>query len=312
VIETGDSFLYAPTHPSHMHIVVVGAGSLGSLLGGMLARTYDVTLVGREPHVGTVTSEGLDVDGVETFHVDPVASTEIPERADLAVVAVKSYDTAAVAEQLADCSLEACLSVQNGMGNEATLADHLDCPVLAGTCTYGARLEGPGRVGFTGRGEVVLGPRRGGTSQTADRVGGAFVAADVRTTVAADMPTRLWAKLAVNAAINATTALARVQNGALAERAGSSLAEDAARETARVAREQGVDLSDERAVELTERVVHDTADNRSSMLQDIEAGQRTEIDAINGYVVDAAESPVPVNATLTRLVRTWERANVDE
>ena len=292
-----------------MHIVVVGAGSLGSLLGGLLARTHEVTLVGRAPHVDAVTAEGLSVVGVEAFYVDPAARTDRPESADVAVVAVKSYDTEAVARQLSDCALDAVLSVQNGMSNESTLADHVDCPVLAGTCTYGARLESPGRVAFTGRGEVVLGPRRGGTSTVAQRVGAAFDASNVETTVAADMPTRLWAKLAVNAAVNATTALARVENGALVSGPAQSLAADAARETARVAREQGVELSNERAVELAREVVRDTAPNRSSMRQDVEAGRRTEIDAINGYVVAAATEPVPVNATLTRLVRAWEAAN---
>ena len=294
-----------------MHIAVVGAGSLGSLLGGLLAREHDVTLVGRDPHMERVAGDGLDVGGVESFRVTPAARTDVPDTADLAVVAVKSYDTAAVADRLADCDLGACLSVQNGMGNEATLAGALDCPVLAGTCTYGARLDEPGRVAFTGRGEVVLGPREGGDAETAERVGAAFAAAGVETTVATDMPRRLWAKLAVNAAINATTALARVENGALVERPGGSLAADAARETARVAREQGVSLADERAVELTRRVAEDTAANRSSMLQDVERGRRTEIDAINGFVVRAAETPVPVNETLCRLVRAWERGRPD-
>jgi 2-dehydropantoate 2-reductase len=294
-----------------MHIAVVGAGSLGSLLGGLLAREHDVTLVGRDPHMARVAREGLRVTGVEQFTVSPAASTDLPDAADLAVVAVKSDDTAAVAAQLADCDLRACLSVQNGMGNEAVLADAVDCPVLAGTCTYGARLEGPGTVEFTGRGEVVLGAREGGGSALAQRVATAFTAAGVETTVAVDMPRRLWAKLAVNAAVNAATALARVENGALAEGPGADLAADAARETARVAREQGVDLSDERAVELTRQVVRDTAANRSSMRQDVEAGRRTEIDAINGYVVRVADAPVPVNETLTRLVRTWERGRVD-
>ncbi|MBX0324215.1 2-dehydropantoate 2-reductase [Halomicroarcula sp. F13] len=289
-----------------MDIVVVGAGSLGSLLGGLLAREHDVTLVGREPHVGTVRRAGLDVVGTESFHVDPAADTDPPAGADLALVTVKSYDTADAAAALADCSLEACLSVQNGMGNEGTLAAELDCPVLAGTCTYGANLVDPGRVDFTGRGEVVLGAREGGPSAAAEDVGTAFEAAGVETTVATDMPTRLWEKLAVNAAINATTALARVENGALADGPGRTLAADAARETARVARERGVDLSDDRAVSLAERVIRDTAANRSSMLQDVEVGRRTEIAAINGYVVDAATTPVPVNETLTRLVTLWE------
>ena len=294
-----------------MDIAVVGAGSLGSLLGAMLARDHDVTLVGREPHVDAVDRDGLHVVGVEAFHVEPTARTDVPEAADLAVVAVKSGDTAAVAEQLADRSLGACLSVQNGLGNEATLAARLDCPVLAGTCTYGARLDGPGRVAFTGRGEVVLGPREGGRSERADRVGEAFASAGVETTVAADMPTRLWEKLAVNAAINAVTALARVENGALVDGPAASVAVDAARETARVAREQGVDLAADDVVDRARRVARDTAANRSSMLQDVENGRRTEIDAINGYVVAVAETPVPVNETLTGLVRAWERANAD-
>jgi len=292
-----------------MHIAVVGAGSLGSLLGGLLSREHDVTLVGRDPHMARVASDGLRITGVEQFHVTPAARTDLPAAADLAVVAVKSYDTAAVAEQLADCDLDSCLSVQNGMGNEATLAESLACPVLAGTCTYGARLGSPGTVAFTGRGEVVLGARDGGESGTADRVGTAFADAGVETTVASDMPARLWEKLAVNAAVNAATALARVENGALVEAPGAALAADAARETAAVARERGVALSDQRAVALTRQVVRDTAANRSSMFQDVASGRRTEIDAINGYVVRIAERPVPVNETLVRLVRTWSTRN---
>ncbi|MFB6222295.1 MAG: ketopantoate reductase family protein [Haloarcula sp.] len=290
-----------------MDIVVVGAGSLGSLVGGLLAREHDVTLVGREPHVSCVADAGLSVVGTEQFRVRPAATTTIPADADLALVTVKAYDTAATAEELADCTLDACLSLQNGMGNEERLAAELDCPVLAGTCSYGARLREPGTVAFTGRGEVVLGVRSGGSSAIADDVGAAFRAAGIDATVAADMPTRLWEKLAVNAAINAVTALARVENGVLADPPANGLVTDAARETAAVARDRGIDLSDDRAVALAEAVARKTADNHSSMYQDVLAGQRTEIDAINGYVVDAAEVPVPVNETLARLIRTWER-----
>ena len=290
-----------------MDIVVVGAGSLGSLVGGLLARAHDVTLVGRDPHVGTVSEDGLSVVGTEQFRVHPGAQTTVPRRADLALVTVKAYDTAAVGADLADCALDACLSLQNGMGNEERLAAELDCPVLAGTCSYGARLREPGTVAFTGRGEVVLGDRNGGRSAVADDVGTAFRAAGIETTVATDMPTRLWEKLAVNAGINAVTALARVENGALADSPADAIAADAARETAAVAREQDSDLSDERAVSLVERVVRDTAANHSSMYQDVSAGQQTEIDAINGYVADTATVPVPVNETLAALVRTWER-----
>jgi len=288
-------------------VLVFGAGSLGSLLGGLLAREHAVTLVGRESHVGTVDDEGLRVSGAVQTVVEPAARTAVPDdcAADLALVTVKAYDTPAAAAALSDCALAAALSLQNGMSNEAQLADALDCPVLAGTCTYGAMLEAPGHVACTGIGEVTLGAREGGASTLADEVGAAVDAAGIETTVATDMPVRLWEKLAVNAGINATTALARVENGALLAGPANEVATAAARETARAAREAGVDLSDDDAVAAVERVADATAANTSSMQQDVLAERRTEVDAINGYVAERLPD-APVNQTLTALLRAWE------
>ncbi|PSQ15235.1 2-dehydropantoate 2-reductase [Halobacteriales archaeon QS_8_69_26] len=294
-----------------MEVVVFGAGSLGSLLGGLLAREHDVTLVGRDPHVGAVRSDGLTVGGEFEFAVHPDATTDGRGlSADLAVVTVKAFDTPTAARRLATGEYGAALSLSNGMGNEDRLAAHLDAPVLAGTATYGAVLERPGHVECTGVGEVVLGAREGGPSPAADRAGTAFRTAGIETTVAADMPRRLWEKLAVNAGINAVTALARVENGRLLAGEANELAREAATETARVARSEGIDLSDDEAVAAVESVAEATAANDSSMLQDVRAGRRTEVDAINGYVVDRAEAAnldVPVNRTLAGLLRAWER-----
>ena len=289
-----------------MDICVFGAGSLGSLIGGLLAREHEVVLVGREPHVDRVNAAGLTITGVFEERVVPEAKTAPPARADLAVVTVKAFDTDAAARELSACELGGALSLQNGMGNEAKLAANLGCPVLAGTCTYGARLESPGVVACTGTGEVVLGPREGGSSVLADRVGEAFRSAGIETDSAKDMPDRLWEKLAVNAAINATTALARVPNGALVDGPGCDVARQAARETARAARSAGTDLARSAAVETALEVATTTAENTSSMHQDVQDRKRTEIDAINGYVVQQADRPVPVNRTLTELVRAWE------
>jgi len=292
-----------------VQVIVFGAGSLGSLVGGMLARTHDVTLVGRQAHVEHVQRDGLQIVGAIEAWLEPTAVTTVPDGSfDLAVVTVKAFDTADAADALTRCDLDAALSLQNGLGNEARLADALECPVLAGTCTYGARLLGPGRVECTGQGEVTLGPPDGGDSAVADGVGAGFEAAGLQTTVATDMPRRLWEKLAVNAGINAVTALARVENGALVEGPAGGPARQAAIETAQVARERGIDLSDDAAADAVERVADATAANRSSMLQDVDAGERTEVDAINGAVVEQAEQPVPVNETLVALLRAWERA----
>jgi len=291
-----------------MDICVFGAGSLGSLVGGMLATEHDVTLVGRNPHVGAIREHGLSLTGALERTVHPAAATSPPASADLAVVTVKSFDTATAADALAGMDLDGALSLQNGMGNEETLAGRLDCPVLAGTCTYGARRREPGTVECTGVGDIALGPPDGGESALADRVGRAFAASGLETVVAADMPRRRWEKLAVNAGINPTTALARVENGALVSGPAADIATAAAREVATVATAADVDLDPAAAADATAAVAETTAANTSSMHQDLAAGKRTEIDAINGYVVDAASEPVPVNQTLAGLVRAWERS----
>ena len=294
-----------------MEIVVFGAGSLGSLVGGVLAREHDVTLVARPAHAEAVRAGGLTVTGAIDLCVSPKVRTDGQGlSADLAIVTVKAAATPTAADTLATGSFDATLSLQNGMGNEETLADRLESPVLAGTATYGAVLRKPGVVECTGLGEVVVGPRTGGHSPPAGRVGDSFDAAGLETTVTADMPRRLWEKLAVNAAINPVTALANVDNGAVLEPPAADLARSAAREAACVARACGVQLSDREAITAMERVAADTAANTSSMRQDVLADRRTEIDAINGYVVDQAadhDCAVPTNRALTALIRSWER-----
>ncbi|MFC4540908.1 ketopantoate reductase family protein [Halosolutus amylolyticus] len=294
-----------------MNIVVFGAGSLGSLVGGALAREHDVTLVARDPHASAVRESGLRLTGQFDDRVRPEATTDGRSLdADLAVVTVKSFDTPVAAETLSTGSFDAVLSLQNGMGNEAILADRLDNPILAGTASYGAVLQEPGVVECTGLGAIVLGTREGGGSQIADRVGEAVDRAGLETTVAEDMPRRLWEKLAVNAGINAVTALTRTENGAVLDADANDLARAAARETARVARADDVRLSNRAALAAMENVAAATAANTSSMHQDVRADRRTEIGAINGYVVDRAAElgiEVPTNRALTALVRTWER-----
>jgi len=298
-----------------MDVLVFGAGSLGSLVGGRLARTHDVTLVGRDPHVAAVRADGLRITGVESLDVTPDATTDATgASADLAVVTVKAYDTETAARTLATGDYGAVLSLQNGMGNEDILAGHVDAPVLAGTATCGAQLVDPGHVEWTGRGAITLGAwRPADDAATVERVAAAFRAADLPAEVAADVRRQLWEKLAINAAINPVTALARVENGALRSGPLAALARASAVEVAAVARAEGVDLEAETAREAVDAVARETARNQSSMHRDVTRARRTEIDVINGYVVDRAEATdrdVPVNRTLAALIRGWE-AGVD-
>jgi len=181
-----------------MEVLVYGAGALGSLVGGLLARAHDVTLVGRNPHMRRIRQDGLRIDGEIDEHTRPRALTDgTHQTADLALVTTKAYDTDAAARALATGEYGAICSLQNGL-TEDRLVAALDPTVIAGTVSYGARSAAPGRVTCTGVGEVVVGSLSGGSDPMAKRVGVAFDEAEVAVTVAEDMPVRRYEKLAVN------------------------------------------------------------------------------------------------------------------
>jgi 2-dehydropantoate 2-reductase len=293
-----------------MEVLIYGAGALGSLIGGLLARVHEVTLVGRDPHMRRIREDGLRLDGAIDAHVHPRTLTDGTHRtADLALVTTKAYDTDAAAQALATGEYDAVCSLQNGLTEERLVAA-LEPPVLAGTVSYGALLPKPGRVTCTGVGEVVVGSLTGGRDPLAERIGAAFDAAGIETTVAGDMPRRRYEKLAVNAGINGPSALSRLSNGATLDGPAGEVAREAAREVARVARADGVALDDDEAVAAVERVATDTAANRSSMHEDVATGRRTEVDAIYGAVADRADRvgvSVPTCRTIASLIRAWER-----
>ena len=304
-----------------MEIVVFGAGALGSLVGGLLAREHSVTLVGRDPHVTAVREDGLRVTGAVETTVHPQATTDgTGLDADLAVVTVKAGDTATAGEQLATGDVELVWSLTNGLVEER-LRESLGDRILAGTATYGAELPAAGVVRCTGVGELHVGELAGADDATqttpshrARRVAAACRAAGLSTTADPGMATRRWRKLAVNAGINTVTALTRTENAAVLAEPAAAVAARAARETARVARARGVELTDETAAAAVREVASATADNRSSTLQDVLAGRPTEVDAINGAVVrrgEAAGVDTPTNRTLAELLRAWETANAD-
>lgn len=311
-----------------MEIAVVGAGSMGSLFGGLLAADgADVTLVNRSlEHVEAINEHGLvlvdDTGPERTERLVSVPATTQPGAigtVDLVLLFVKSHATAAA---MADATpllgpATDVLTLQNGLGNAETIAEHVpDERVLAGVTTHGAIREAPGRVRHTGLGDTVIGRYFGGEGgadsgddQRVREIADRFVDAGIPTDVATDVPTLLWEKVLVNVGINAPTALARVPNGALVESdAGERLLERAVREAEQVARATGHDVRED-IVDYTRSVAERTAGNHSSMRQDVESGRRTEVEALYGAVVEHAEgtdSAAPVCRTLADLVRLTE------
>lgn len=306
-----------------MQIVVLGAGALGSLFAGRLAASdADVTLLGRaSEHFERVATAGLELthpDGSdETVAVETATDPDVVADADALIVCVKSYDTdgavASVANYLSDTDV---LTLQNGLGNADSIADHVpDEHVIAGTTTHGATVESAGHVRHAGMGDTTIGQYFAPNDDAVDSLAGVLTDAGIETTVTDDPEKAVWTKVLVNAGINATTALARVPNGALVEdEAGERVLRRAVVEGLEIARAEGVDVPED-VVERTRDVAERTASNRSSMRQDVEAGRRTEIEALNGELARRADAhgiDASVNETLADLTRLAEKRDADE
>jgi 2-dehydropantoate 2-reductase len=296
-----------------MRFLVFGAGAMGSLIGGLLAQKHDVTLVGRKAHVEAIRKHGLVIHGRTEARVGPRAVETAREayRPDVVIVTVKSYDTEAAAEELRPFRESAViLSLQNGLGNVEQLAARSE-RVLGGVTYHGVTFVGPGEVSHAGTGDTVIGPIKGTTLEDAEWIRAAFDGCGLATTVAEDIQEVLWTKAVVNACFNPITGLLRVKSGVIG-RSGQLMecCNSIVEEALGVARAEGIQLEREALMQRVRDVSSATAENRSSMLQDLERGRRTEIDAINGWIAHmGAEHGVacPVNRTLTLLVKAAER-----
>jgi 2-dehydropantoate 2-reductase len=297
----------SPTEP----ILILGTGALACLFAARYsAAGVPVTLLGTWPEgLDAIRRQGVrlvEADGREQAY--PVQAVDNPQAcagARQVLVLVKSWQTGRAARQLAGCLSEdgLALTLQNGLGNREVLEQALGASRVAlGVTTVGANLLGPGRVRPAGEGTITLGEHaRIVPMAEALRKAGFTVEST------SDPTSLLWGKLVINAAINPITALLGVANGELLERPEARLlAAAAAREAAEVALAQGIRLPYPDPEAAVEGVAVRTAVNRSSMLQDVQRGAPTEIDAICGAIVLAGEQcgvPTPVNRTLWLLVK---------
>lgn len=278
-----------------MRIVVVGAGAIGSLVGGRLADHHDVVLIGRGPHVEAIRAQGLRLTGQTERRVKVQASTTCENLgpADVVLVTTKAHDTPGALQTAAPVIGPATfvVSLQNGLGNIETIEDRVGTERTIGASTsHGCIFQGPGHVEHTGLGDTVLGPPEPPDLPAHHELADAFTQAGIETDVVPDISDELWAKAAVNAAINPLTAITGLPNGALLDLPElSRLMADVAGEVETVARARGIEVEEGAWVEKAAQVADRTAGNRSSMLQDVQNGKRTEIDAICGQIATFAE-----------------------
>jgi 2-dehydropantoate 2-reductase len=294
-----------------MKVAVMGAGAVGCYYGAMLARAgHEVVLIGRPSHVEAVNAKGLRLE-TKTFdeQVPLAASTEpgAVRGADLVLFCVKSTDTEAAAAQIAPhlAPRALVLTLQNGVDNDARVRSVLPSHDVAAAVVYVAtEMAGPGHVRHNGRGELVIGPSRRG-----EEVARHLEAAGVPTQISGNVRGALWAKLILNCAYNALSAITQLPYGVLVQGTGvGDVIRDVVAECLAVAKAEGVEVAGD--TEAAVRAIAQTMPSQySSTAQDLARGKLSEIDHLNGLVVRRGEAlgvPTPANRVLFVLVKLLE------
>lgn len=295
-----------------MRIAVMGAGAVGCYYGGMLSRAgHQVMLIGRAPHVEAIGRQGLLMDTTAfREYVRIGASTDAADIHDASLVlcCVKSNDTEDVAAMIApylrrDATV---LSLQNGIDNAERLQLVLLRTVYPAVVYVAAEMAGPGHLKHHGRGELVVGP-----SAMGDEMLDAFVKAGVPVRVSDNVIGELWAKLILNCAYNALSAITKLPYGRLFENQGAKdLMRLIVRECLAVAQRESITVPGD-SWEDVERIAATMPAQFSSTAQDLMRGRRGEIDHLNGYVVRKGKSlgiETPVNQALCSILKLLERA----
>ncbi len=307
-----------------MKVGVLGAGAVGCYFGARLSQpSVHVTLVGRQRHVDAIARDGLVIhgaDGTTVAHVDATTDIRTIASADAVLVTVKSADTDAAADLIvAHVSPDAVVvSLQNGVDNAWRLRARVPNPVVPAVVYVSTEMQAPGHVRHNGGGRIVVGTplasigEHAGASARLDTLVGRFNAVGVPCVRSADVRVDLWTKLATNCAYNAISAITGLRYGVIAADADARAVMTATTdELVAVAHADDVALPSDAAHAAVWKIADIMPGALSSTAQDLQAGRRTEIDALNGHVVRRGRAlgvATPVNATLTMLVKLLERS----
>jgi 2-dehydropantoate 2-reductase len=301
-----------------MKVLILGAGAMGCLYGAALHRAgCEVVFVDvNQPHIDAINAHGLELEtrtGTEFLPIPARLPGEIDAPVDLVVVFTKTFHTdAALAGIAAAIGPETwLLSLQNGLGNDRRLATHAaEERIMVGSSSLPSDLVGLGKVRSHGEGASKLYPAFGGDPVFAREVCDLLARGGLPATLEPDIHGAIWSKAIFNATMNPLCALTRRTPGFLgAHEESRALIHALVEEGVAVANASGVAIEARPIHDLTQVSVTDHANHEASMLQDVKAGRRTEVDAINGAIVQAAKGAgvaAPLTETLWRLVKLEE------
>lgn len=303
-------------------IAVLGAGALGSVIGGQLAGGgADVTFIDPwKEHIQAIREKGLTIvtaGGDRTIPVKAVTAPEECGEMDIVIVLTKSYKTEEAMNQALSLfgAKTVAISFQNGLGNEEVMENVIGKGrVLGGQTSQGAAVIAPGIVRKAGHNPSFFGEMGGGMSSRVKLIEKVFNDAGFYSIASDNIRKDIWKKVLANLGTNPISAICRIRVGQLFDTPEvKAMIMEIIDEGVRVARADGVDVTVEDALEFLHKVIYKEKDkarsNRSSMLVDILQKRKTEIDYINGAVVNLGKKyniPTPVNSTLVAAVKGIE------
>lgn len=301
-----------------MKIAIVGSGALGSLLAALFFKAKaDAVLFSRsKERADKIERDGINVEGAAgkwKARVKASSSFAGISGAGVVFLCVKSYDTKNAVSSFSPYLAKdaVVISLQNGLGNIEVISEAVDeTKVIGGVTNIGATLLEDGGVRYAGKGETVIGRTDGKVTAEMRPIRELFSSCGLELRISREIKSIIWSKLVLNAGINALSAVLRLPNGALVKSEGARrIMRAAVTEAVRVAKRKRIKLAYDDPLAKAEAVCEATAANISSMLQDILAGRRSEIDAINGAIIRIAQEsgiPVPVNILLNDMVKSIE------
>lgn len=307
-----------------MKIFILGSGALGSLIGARLSKLNEVMLYSiNKNHIEKINKHGLkieELDGrVSTFKLNAVSNKDIIDFSpDLVIITLKTYSLEQGLLDVYKKFSSNCvyLTLQNGIGNIEKICSIVsESQVIAGVTGQGATLVQDGFIRHGGNGITYIGEISGEITERAKNITDNFNACGLETYSTDNIQSYIWKKLLVNIGINAITAIARVKNGYIAHsKWANEISRLAVSEAAEVAKQMGIDV-DHDIFKLVIDIAQKTQNNISSMHQDIINKKPTEIDSINGAIVEYGEKlniDTPVNKVLTNLIKLIEEKQKGE
>ena len=300
-----------------VRVLVLGAGAVGLPLAAKLSRVAEVVAVTREPYASEISRHGLDIRGAwgdESFIFPCVSTLEDAGPFDYILITSKSQDTDSLCRQYADLlSASEVVSFQNGIGNEETISQYTE-HVIGGVVLTGFVREGDCTVQITANaGPLQIGRFPGGLDAGVEGLAAILTKAKIPVERSEHIKGKLWSKNLINCSLNPLSAITGVAYGDLRGPDSWHIIEQIVREIYLVVKRDGIRLewSDPDAFlgYLQGALIPVMARHRSSMLQDILHGHKTEIDYLNGAVVREGEKlgvATPYNACISDLVRFRE------